>query len=234
MEKNAEINERALKSGKISQQQYDNFHLIKDSIELMYAHPFLEGIGIVLAMIRYRKKVRCDSKLLSLKYKTKLSTFAMNELLGRPAPRVSTLKPMIFEARQGNYEDLDHVLGFVDSDGKEIQGQSVSQQRKMHDVMDGVLSAQGKEFYAIVDCIAEYYCMVFDKFFAKKESQKKEAKKKAFEVDLQKFYENLFKSAVKPSEAKTTNDTKKSNEPSKTKSAKDFEHYRKTKRPARL
>ena len=101
MGKHAEMYERALKSGKISQKQYDDFHFMKDSIALMYAHPFVEAIGIVSAMIDYSHRILLDSKLFSKKYLIKLETFAMNELLGRPAPRVLTLKPMVFEASWG-------------------------------------------------------------------------------------------------------------------------------------
>ena len=205
---------------------------MKDSIALMYAHPFVEAIGIVSAMIDYSHRILLDSKLFSKKYLIKLETFAMNELLGRPAPRVLTLKPMVFEASWGNYEDLDQVLGLADTSGKEDQELCESQELKMHTVMNDVLMAQGKDFYAIVDAIGKYYCrMEFDKIFAMR--QKDELKKKTFEVDLQKFYKNLFESAEKPSETKTT-DADSNSRSSKAKNAKDFEHYRKTKRPARL
>ena len=67
----------------------------------------------------------------------RLHTFAMNELLGRPVPKVLTLRMALFEASEGNFEYLGRILGFVDSEGKEIQMPSKNDQEKMLYVMDG-------------------------------------------------------------------------------------------------
>ena len=155
----------------------------------------------------------------------------MNELLGRPVPKVLTLRMALFEASEGNFEYLDRILGFVDSEGKEIQMPSKNDQEKMLDVMDGILLAQGKDFVALGEALAKwirhyvlYETVLYENY--------EEFKKKQYEANLEKFYDNLSKSTKKP--LTQTTETNKSKMTSKIKIAKDFEHYRKTKRPARL
>ena len=227
-----------VKSKEKTKQHYDDFLWMKASLELAQKHTFLEGLSLVQAMYAsvspvkgWHRFIRCDTKLFSKKYTLRLNTFAMNELLGRPVPKVLTLRMALFEASEGNFEYLDRILGFVDSEGKEIQMPSKNDQEKMLYVMDGILLAQGKDFVALGEALAKwirhyvlYETVLYENY--------EEFKKKQYEANLEKFYDNLSKSTKKP--LTQTTETNKSKMTSKIKIAKDFEHYRKTKRPARL
>ena len=139
----AEKYERAFKSGKITKQQYEDFHLMKKSLQLANTHPFLEACGQLMGTTDFRQKTPgctpCNPRLHSKKYLLRFQELAMNELLGRPTARESTLRPIINDASKGNFEELDRILGFVDSDGKEIQLPSQSDIDEMLDEMDNVL-----------------------------------------------------------------------------------------------
>ena len=254
--------ERELKSGRITKQQYADFHFTKKSLELANEHPFIEACGLLKgiydSLSKRPRSIPCDPRLLSKKYMLRLQDFAMNELFGKPAVRQSSMRPILADARKGNFEELDQILGFMDSEGKEIQLPPENQRDKMFNEMDNVLLEQGTDFIAICESIGKYYCRLFEKKIKTEESNiKKEIKKEQFKKQMEELklkseqwkikqkklrkkaredqlqqLRDLIKSAEEPS--KTADDTIKSNEASKGKKAKDFEHYRKTKRPARL
>ena len=167
-------------------------------------------------------------KLFSEKYDVRLKTLAMNEFLGRSVPNVIDFSSIFIDAMDGNFTRLDKILGFV-KNGEEIEIPPLKQQLQINEIMSKLLKAKGTDFGLIVEAIRNF----------KKESiaiivieEKRETKRRLSKMKLK----NQRKlGAVEKNDAdKSAQDSKKANDSGKIKTAKDFEHYRKSKRPIRI
>ena len=163
-----------------------------------------------------------DEQLLSEKYWTRFETFALNELLGRPVPNVINLNYMLDEARSGRFTRLDKTLGFVDNGGKEIEMAPLQQQMKMNEIMINILEGRGIDFNSFLERILiELY-----------EETRFEQKQKISKMKLKNQRKlGAVTKTVPPKSTEVETEEKGSR---KIKTAKDHEHYRKSKRPARL
>ena len=172
-------------------------------------------------------------QLISEKYDVKLKTFALNEFLGRPVPNVIDLSMIQQEALKGQFTRLDKTLGFIDNDGKEVEMIPLQQQQKMNDIMINVLKAQGLDFDAI---IAETVRLHHETTKIESKNERKEKQRKISKMKLK----NQRKLAVVAKPVPTKSDPEAENQENgssdfgKIKTAKDHEHYRKSKRPTRL
>ena len=161
-----------------------------------------------------------DEKLLSDKYWTRIETYALNELLGRPVPNVINLNYMLDEARYGRFTRLDKILGFVDNEGTEMA--SLQQQMKMNDIMINILEAKGIDFYSYIE-------RIFIEIYEETRIEKKQKISKMKLKNQRKL--GAVTKTVPPKSTEVETEEKGSR---KIKTAKDHEHYRKSKRPARL
>ena len=174
-----------------------------------------------------------DDKLLSDKYFTKLETYALNELLRRPVPNVINLNSIQEEARMGKFERLDRILGFIDEKGNELEMIPIEQQSKMNGIMIDILKAKGLDFFSFLNEMVIAHAAAMDRQI---ELNRKEKKQKIRKMKLksQRKLSAVNKTAPTKSTAKEPNIDKGSSAPSKIKTAKDHEHYRKSKRPTRI
>ena len=172
-------------------------------------------------------------QLISDKYDVKLKTFALNEFLGRPVPNVIDLTVIHQEALRGQFARLDKTLGFVDNDGKEVEMIPLQQQQKMNDIMINILKAQGLDFDAI---IAETVRLHLKTTEIESKNERKEQKRKISKMKLknQRKLGAVAKPVPTKSNPKAENKENDSSDFGKIKSAKDHEHYRKSKRPTRI
>ena len=164
-------------------------------------------------------------KLFSEKYDVRLKTLAMNEFLGRPVPNVIDLPSIFIDAMDGDFTRFDKILGFVN--GEEIENAPFKQQLKINEIMLKVLKAQGTDFDLILKAIRNF----------KKEGIAIFAiegiRKKKRRITKRKLRNQRKLGAVEKNDAKkSVQDSNKANYSGKT--AKDFEHYRKSKRPIRI
>ena len=170
-------------------------------------------------------------QLISEKYDVKLKTFALNEFLGRPVPNVIDLSMIQQEALKGQFTRLDKTLGFVDNDGKEVEMIPLEQQQKMNEIMVNILKAQGLDFDAI---IAETARLIREEIERSSKKDRKEKKRKISKMKLK----NQRKLGVVAKPVPTKSDPDAENQENgsngKIKTAKDHEHYRKSKRPTRI
>ena len=170
-------------------------------------------------------------QLISEKYDVKLKTFALNEFLGRPVPNVIDLSMIQQEALKGQFTRLDKTLGFVDNDGKEVEMISLEQQQKMNDIMINILKAEGLDFD---DIIAETARLIREELNRSSKKDRKDKKRKISKMKLK----NQRKLGVVAKPVPTKSDPDAENQENgsngKIKTAKDHEHYRKSKRPTRL
>ena len=172
-------------------------------------------------------------KLLSAKYDVKLKTFALNEFLGRPVPNnyVNDLSVIQEEALKGQFTRLDKTLGFVDNDGKEVEMISLEKQQKMNDIMINILKAEGLDFD---DIIAETARLIREELNRSSKKDRKDKKRKISKMKLK----NQRKLGVVAKPVPTKSDPDAENQENgsngKIKTAKDHEHYRKSKRPTRI
>ena len=172
-------------------------------------------------------------QLISAKYDVKLKTFALNEFLGRPVPNnyVNDLSVIQEEALKGQFTRLDKTLGFVDNDGKEVEMISLEQQQKMNDIMINILKAKGLDFD---DIIAETARLIREELNRSSKKDRKDKKRKISKMKLK----NQRKLGVVAKPVPTKSDPDAENQENgsngKIKTAKDHEHYRKSKRPTRI
>ena len=170
-------------------------------------------------------------QLISEKYDVKLKTFALNEFLGRPVPNVIDLSMIQQEALKGQFTRLDKTLGFVDNDGKEVEMISLEQQQKMNDIMINILKAKGLDFD---DIIAETARLIREELNRSSKKDRKDKKRKISKMKLK----NQRKLGVVAKPVPTKSDPDAENQENgsngKIKTAKDHEHYRKSKRPTRI
>ena len=161
-----------------------------------------------------------DEKLLSEKYWTRIETYALNELLGRPVPNVINLNYMLDEARAGRFTRLDKILGFDGNEGIEMA--PLQQQMKMNDIMINILEAKGIDFYSFIERILiELY-----------EETRIVKKQKISKMKLKN--QRKLGAVTKTVPSKSTEVETEEKGSRKIKTAKDHEHYRKSKRPTRL
>ena len=184
-----------------------------------------------LAEIVDGKQNPCDNKLFCAKYEERLKTFALNEVLGRPVPNVINLNAIVAEARTGNFNRLDQTLGFTDSKGEELEVPTFEQQLKMNSIMKNIVNTQGLNYDAIImELMRSKYRQMTRSF--KKFRKEKKNKIRKMKLNSQRKLGAITESV---SEKSTRNEAEShANDFGKTKTAKDFEHYRKSKRPTRI
>ena len=175
-----------------------------------------------------------NEKLFCAKYDVRLKTLAMNEFLGRPVPNVINFKAIFLEAvneKHGNEKiaRFDKILGFVNDDDEDIEMFSFKQQLQMNDIMINLLKAEGTDFDLIVGAIKNFKMEGILKLALKKTKEKKR------KITKMKLRNQRKLGAVEKNDAdKPVQDSKNANDSGKIKTAKDFEHYRKSKRPIRI
>ena len=203
-------------------------------LDLMYQHTFLHNYTIMQLLQTACSGGDNETKLFEEKYVVRFETFALNELLDRPTPQVMDhyLTSSLIEVRDdGNSRNLDRLLGFVDDYGNKISLQPLSEQKRMNDIMEKILHAKGKDFHAITQAIYKMKLGILSKTISKR--SKKKSKKIKQKLNVQQFIESK---EIEESNLRKRKSEQPDENPTatKVKTAKDFEHYRKTQRPARL
>ena len=202
--------------------------------EIMINNPFFMAIVKLYFIKLAPNKFPCHKDLLSAKYDVRLKTYALNELLERPVPSVINLHFIFEEAKKGNFTSLDKILGFVDDKGNEVEMIPLEQQQKMNDIMIKVLKAQGLDFDEYIEEIA-YLVTVRINERRKINLQEKKQKISKMKMKNQRKLGAVTKTARTKSASKEVEKGEKaSSAPIKIKTAKDHEHYRKSKRPTRI
>ena len=195
---------------------------------------FLNAVANISIWKETPKYHPCDSKLFCAKYEERLKTFALNEVLGRPVPNVLNLHAIVAEARAGNFNRLDQTLGFTNNNGEELEVQPFKQQLKMNSIMENIVKTQGLDYDAIImELMRAKYRQATrsSKEFRKEKKNKIRKMKLNNQRKLGAITNSISeKSARNEAEAPVNG----RNDSSKTKTAKDFEHYRKSKRPTRI
>ena len=176
-----------------------------------------------------------QADLLTAKYDVRLRTYALNELLGRPVPSVISILGLTeTEEREIGYARLDKILGFVDDEGNEVELIPIEQQQKMNDIMIKILKTQGLDFDAYIE-EAAYLKTVMIKQRRKINRQEKKQKISKMKLKNQRKLGAVSKIVkTKSASEEAENEEKGPSAPIKIKTAKDFEHYRKSKRPIRI
>ena len=206
----------------------------KHLIEIASDKPFVKAAATVWIFKNNQKVFPCNKKLFSDKYDIKIRTYALNELLGRPAPSVlnpNHLGAMLAEAKVGNFTRLDQILGFTSTEEKENETHEMEQQVKMNNIMINILKAKGLDYAAIIDESARLKIAQSIKWdeYGRKEKKQKIAKMK---LNNQR---NLGTVKTVPQKSDPVDDQeKRCNDVGKIKTAKDHEHYRKSQRPPRI
>ena len=128
---------------------------------------------------------------------------------------------------------MDKTLGFIDNDGKEVEMIPLQQQQKMNDIMINVLKAQGLDFDAI---IAETVRLHYETTKIESKNERKEKQRKISKMKLknQRKLAVVAKPVPTKSDPEVENQENGSSDFGKIKTAKDHQHYRKSKRPTRL
>ena len=195
--------------------------------------PFVYAVTLNSTLKQVREMYRGKKQLISDKYDVKLKTFALNEMLGRPVPIVIDLDVIHVEAINGRFTSLDKALGFIDNDGKEVEMIPLEQQQRMNDIMINILKAQGLDFDAFIAETSSIHLELLEIHF---KNERKEKKQKISKMKLQN--QRKLGAVAKPVQTKSGIEAdKKENGDSdsgKIKTAKDHEHYRKSKRPTRI
>ena len=179
------------------------------------------------------RKYPGEKQVLSAKYDEKLRTFALNELLGRHVPNVINLTMIQEEALNGKFALLDKALGFIDDNGKEIEMIPIEQQKKMNDIMINILKAQDLDFDAIIAATAKLHLEALDRF-SKNDRKEKKRKISMMKLKNQRKLAAVAKPIPTKSDSRAENQENCDSNFGKIKTAKDHEHYRKSKRPTRI
>ena len=175
---------------------------------------------------------RGKKQLLSAKYELQLKSFALNEMLGRPVPAVIELSSMLEEALKGQFARLDKTLGFIDNHGKEVETIPLERQQKMNDIMINILKAKGLDFDALVNTTSSLHLEALE---TDSKNKRKEKKQKISKMKLKN--QRKLGAVARPVPTKSSPEAENQENGSdlgKIKTAKDHEHYRKSKRPARI
>ena len=214
-----------------------DFQLAQVTIKQICDENQFVNVFVLLSLIKeeptlFRTIVPTDERLLCTKYDVRLKTLAMNELLGRPVPKVINLKALFAEAIQGKFSRFDKILGFVNDDDEEIEMLPFEKQLQMNVIMLKLLKAKGTDFDLIVGAIKNFKIEGMVRMGFKKIEEKKRriTKMKLSSQRKLRAVANDFDKSVQVD----LDDSKKANDSGKIKTAKDFEHYRKSKRPTRI
>ena len=199
--------------------------------EIVDGKQFLNAVANISIWKLDPKYHPCDDKLFCAKYEERLETFALNEVLGRPAPNVINLHAIVAEARTGDFNRLDHTLGFTDINGEELEVPTFEHQLKINSIMKNIVNTQGLNYDAIIMELMKSKYRQMTKGFKELRKEKKNKIRK-MKLNSQRKLGAITKSV---SEKSTRNEAEATaNDSGKTKTAKDFEHYRKSKRPTRI
>ena len=195
---------------------------------------FVEGVVNLSILRQCPKMFSPDKKLLCEKYEVRIKTFALNEFLGRPVPNVLNLRNIMEDAAGGNFTKLDEILGFLNAKGEEIQILPFQQQLKMNDIMINILKAKGLDFDTMVQEIVKFK---IESIKRTDKADRKDKKQRISKIKLsnQRKLGAVVKSVPAKQDSKEIADQQKEqNDSDRIKTAKDYEHYRKSKRPARI
>ena len=207
----------------------EQHQFLNSCLELMSMNPFLDTLTLLYFLRDTSDEP--EKEIYGEKYFIRFETFAMNEMLGRPTPKVLDMNGFLLDSLKGNSDNLDRVLGFADSSLPPL-----SDQLRMNDIMKKILHAKGKDFRAIVVTLTVYRT---DLFYEKLDQI---TKAKSRKIRQKENYQS-FLEYQKLSKRNERADSTKKRKPEETdenatvgqvKKAKDFEHYRKNQRPARL
>ena len=214
-------------------------NLIEINDFIVAAHkPFVQAAASLSAFRNNPELFPRKKKLLPLKYELKIISYAMNELLGRPVPSVlnpNHLGAMLAEAKVGNFTRLDQILGFASTETKENEILEMEQLIKMNKIMHNILKAKGLDYSAIIAESARIRIAGFKIWKnqrddnARKEKQRRITKEK---LNNQRILGDV--KTVSPKSNPVVEQEKRSIDFGKIKTAKDHEHYRKSKRPTRI
>ena len=196
--------------------------------QIVESKPFVHAVVSIHLSKQYPRDFPCNKMLLTPKYEVPLMTNALNELLGRPAPRVIYLGAVMAAAKNGDFEQLDATLG-IDSNG-ELEPWELEKQVKMNNIMKNIVKARIGDFDEIV-AVTTQICLDGIDYLDKNYSNEKTNKVRKMKAKHQRKLEKIEPSQ---SNANEKSDEKVSNNSGKSKTAKDFEHYRKTKKPTRI
>ena len=214
-----------------------DFQLAQVTIRQICDENQFVNVFVLLSLIKeeptlFRRIVPTDERLLCAKYDVRLKTLAMNELLGRPVPKVINLKALFAEAIEGKFSRFDKILGFVNDDDEEIEMLPFEKQLQMNVIMLKLLKAKGTDFDLILGAIKNFKIEGMVRMGFKKIEEKKRRITK-----MKLSSERKLRAVVNDSDKSVQvdlDDSKKANDSGKIKTAKDFEHYRKSKRPTRI
>ena len=133
----------------------------------------------------------------------------------------------------GKFARLDEILGFIDNEGNELEMIPIEQQSKMNEIMIDILKAQGLDFFSFLNELVIAHAVEMDRQIRLNKNEKKQKIRK-MKLKSQRKLSAVNKTAPTKSTAKEPDREKVSIAPSKIKTAKDHEHYRKSKRPTRI
>ena len=135
-------------------------------------------------------------------------------------------------AKYGKFERLDATIGMKSSKSDEDDElmKKLERQVKMNDIMINILKSRGLDFDEIIAVAAKMKLEIVN---TNAKIDKKEKKKQVSKMNL-KNQQKLGDIQPSNSTANEKSPEKVSNNSGKIKTAKDFEHYRKTKKPTRI
>ena len=214
-----------------------DFQLTQVTIRQICDENQFVNVFVLLSLMKeeptlFQTIVPTDERLLCAKYDVRLKTLAMNELLGRPVPKVINLKALFAEAIEGKFSRFDKILGFVNDDDEEIEMLPFEKQLQMNVIMLKLLKAKGTDFDLIVGAIKNFKIEGMVRMGFKKIEEKKRRITK-MKLSSQRKLRAVVNDSDKSVQV-DLDDSKKANDSGKIKTAKDFEHYRKSKRPTRI
>ena len=214
-----------------------DFQLAQVTIRQICDENQFVNVFVLLSLIKeeptlFRTIVPTDERLLCAKYDVRLKTLAMNEFLGRPVPKVINLKALFAEAIEGKFSRFDKILGFVNDDDEEIEMLPFEKQLQMNVIMLKLLKGKGTDFDLIVGAIKNFKIEGMVRMGFKKIEEKKRRITK-MKLSSQRKLRAVVNDSDKSVQV-DLDDSKKANDSGKIKTAKDFEHYRKSKRPTRI
>ena len=214
-----------------------DFQLAQVTIRQICDENQFVNVFVLLSLMKeeptlFRTIVPTDERLLCAKYDVRLKTLAMNELLGRPVPKVINLKALFAEAIEGKFSRFDKILGFVNDDDEEIEMLPFEKQLQMNVIMLKLLKAKGTDFDLILGAIKNFKIEGMVRMGFKKIEEKKRRITK-MKLSSQRKLRAVVNDSDKSVQV-DLDDSKKANDSGKIKTAKDFEHYRKSKRPTRI
>ena len=207
---------------------------ITKQVEIIENTTFFVGVVRMYFNKLAPNKFQCHKNLLSAKYDVRLKTYALNELLERPVPGVINLWHILEEAEAGKFARLDKILGFIDDEGNEVEMIPIEQQQKINDIMISILKAKGLNFDEYIEETAYIVQVGLNRRFKRNRQEKKQKISKMKLKNQRKLGAVSETASTKSASQEAETGEKGSSAPIKIKTAKDFEHYRKSKRPTRI